>query len=134
MRFIEWGPNLELGLAEIDAQHATLVDLANRLYEELRKSAEGEGARRAVAELFAYSATHFADEEAYFSRFNFASLERHKKSHETFMARASDFEERLASGRPADCAEILAFLKQWIVRHIGREDRDLARIARRSGK
>jgi hemerythrin len=127
---IQWGPDLELGIEELDAQHRSLVDLANRLFSELAKSKSGDETRRAVAELFAYSATHFAEEKEYFARFNFASVDRHKRSHEAFMARASEFEERLTTGNPADADEILAFLKEWIVKHIGREDRELARVAR----
>jgi hemerythrin len=129
---IAWGPNLELGIPKLDSQHKALVDLANRLYAELMTSKSGEETRRAVAELFAYSATHFAEEEEYFSRFNLESLDRHKQGHLAFMARASEFEERLASGNPADADEILAFLKAWIVKHIGREDRELVRVARQA--
>jgi len=131
--FIPWGPDLELGIPEIDAQHRTLVDLANRLYGDLRRAKRGEQARRAVAELFAYSATHFADEEAFFSRFNFPRLEDHRAAHAAFTARAAEFEDRLASGSPADTVEILGLLKSWIRRHIAREDRELVRIARRAG-
>lgn len=130
MDLIRWGPDLELGIPEIDAQHRTLVDLANRLHVELMKSKTGADTRRAVAELFAYSSTHFADEEAYFARYNFASQAEHVASHAAFVARAVEFEERLASGDPAQTVEILAFLKSWIKRHIGRDDRELARVAR----
>jgi hemerythrin len=127
---IAWGPDLELGLPEIDAQHKSLVDLANRLHSALMKSKNGEETARAVAELFAYSATHFADEETYFARYNIASLTEHAASHAAFTERSVEFEERLASGDPAQTAEILAYLVSWIKHHIGREDRELIRIAR----
>jgi hemerythrin len=128
---VQWGPALELGISEIDAQHRSLVNLANKLHSALMKGkAEGE-ARSAVAELFAYSATHFADEEAYFVRYNVPNLDEHVAAHAAFVARAIEFEERLASGDPAQTAEMLGFLKAWIKRHIGREDRELVRVARR---
>jgi hemerythrin-like metal-binding protein len=131
---IEWGPELELGIPLLDAQHRSLIDLANRLFEELKRDKAGEEARRAVAELFAYSATHFADEEAFFERFNFPSRDRHASSHEAFIARAAEFEDRLTAGSPAETAELLAFLQSWIRRHIAREDRELVRVARRAGQ
>lgn len=53
--------------------------------------------------------------------------------HAAFIARASEFEERLSTGNPAETNEILAFLHAWIRRHIGREDRALVRIARMAG-
>jgi hemerythrin-like metal-binding protein len=130
--FIPWGPELELGIPELDSQHRTLVGLANRLFASLKQEKQGEKAALAIAELFAYSATHFADEEAFFSQFNFPSLEKHSASHAAFVARASEFEERLASGSPADTAEILGFLQAWIKRHIALDDRELARIARQA--
>jgi hemerythrin len=130
--FIRWGPDLELGIPELDEQHRTLVDLANRLYEEFKEKRDGQEAKRAVTALFVYSDTHFAAEEAYFARYNFASLEQHVEAHSTFMAKAAEFEDRLASGTPAEAAELLDFLKVWIKRHIGREDRELVRIARRA--
>lgn len=130
---IRWGSDLELGIPELDSQHRNLVDLANRLYAECQGGTRGQEAKRAVAELFAYSATHFADEEAFFARFNFPSLGKHTESHAAFMARAVDFEDRLAAGSPAEAAELLGFLQSWIRRHIGSEDRELVRIARRAG-
>jgi hemerythrin len=128
--FISWGPDLELGIPILDEQHRSLVDLANKLFEAVRKDKASEEARAAIARLFAYSATHFADEEAYFQRYNFPSQDRHAATHAAFIARASEFEERLASGSPVDASEILEFLRGWIRRHIAREDRELARLAR----
>ena len=132
MELIHWGPDLELGIPELDEQHRTLIDLANRLYADLKETKDGQEAKRAVTALFVYSATHFADEEAYFARFNFASLDGHVAAHAAFMSKAVEFEERMASGTPAETAELLEFLKAWIKRHIGREDRALARVARRA--
>jgi hemerythrin len=130
--WITWGPELELGIPEIDAQHKALVDLANRLHCELMTDKSGQQTRRAIAELFAYSATHFADEEAYFARFNLPGIEDHAATHASFVARAVEFEERLVSSAPADNAELLRFLQAWIRRHIARDDRELLRIARRT--
>jgi hemerythrin-like metal-binding protein len=131
---IEWGPDLELGIPQLDAQHRSLIDLANRLFEELKIDKRGAEAKRAVAELFTYSATHFADEEAYFERFNLPSRDKHGSSHAAFVARASEFEDRLTAGSPAETQELLSFLQSWIRRHIAREDRELVRIARRAGQ
>lgn len=131
MPYIEWTNALELGIPEIDRQHRSLVDLANRLFEELKDGKPTEGAAKAVAELFAYSATHFADEEAYFARFNLPDYEKHAETHRSFIARVSDFEDRLHSGDPARVGELLAFTEGWIKRHIAREDRALVRIALR---
>jgi hemerythrin-like metal-binding protein len=131
--FIQWGPDLELGIPLLDAQHRSLVSLANRLYLEHKKGKRGMEAKRAVSELFAYSNTHFGDEEAFFARFNLPSMGQHALAHSAFIARASEFEERLSSGTPAEAAELLGFLESWIKRHIGRDDRELVRIARRVG-
>jgi hemerythrin-like metal-binding protein len=131
MPHIEWKDGWSIGISEIDAQHRRLVDLANRLFEALRVGDPAEGPERAVAELFAYSATHFADEEAYFARFSPKGYEQHVESHKAFMSKVADFEERLASGDPARIGELLAFLETWIRRHIAKEDRSLARLANR---
>lgn len=130
---IRWGPELELGIPSVDEQHRRLVGLANRLFAELKRGGRGEEARRAIAELFAYSATHFADEEGYFSAFNLPGLAEHAEAHAAFIARAAELEDRLIRGAPAETAELLAFLESWIRRHIAREDRELIRIARRAG-
>jgi len=130
--WIPWGPDLELGIPEIDAQHRSLVDLANKLHAQLMNGESGDETRNSVAELFAYSATHFADEEAYFSRFNLPGIADHAAAHASFVARALEFEERLASKAPADNSELLRFLQTWIRRHISRDDRELVRIARRA--
>lgn len=130
--FILWGPKLELGIPAMDAQHRGLVDLANRLYREHRTGKRGNETRDAVAKLFEYAARHFVDEEAYFARFNVQALEEHRAAHAAFIARAKEFEERLAMGASAEAAQLLGFLDFWIKRHIGRDDRELLRIARRA--
>ncbi|GEM_PF-884569 len=130
--FILWGPKLELGIPAMDAQHRGLVDLANRLYREHRMGKRGDEARVAVAKLFEYADRHFVDEEAYFARFNVPALEEHRAAHAAFIARAKEFEERLAMGSSGEAAELLGFLDFWIKRHIGRDDRELLRIARRA--
>ena len=63
MDYLHWVPELDTGIAEIDAQHRRIVDYINQL-QELRHSHDREGLSNVIAEMVDYTMSHFAFEEA----------------------------------------------------------------------
>ena len=65
--YIAWDPKFELGIPVIDSQHKKLVDLCNRLYEDLMKNKDKDGWQMSLSgtlkECVEYVRTHFHDEE-----------------------------------------------------------------------
>ncbi|MDP1526476.1 MAG: bacteriohemerythrin [Rhodocyclaceae bacterium] len=123
---LTWTNTLSIGIRQIDLQHQELIELINAL-----EAAHASGQRQAALEevlpkLSAYVLFHFATEEAMMPRTLGDHAERHRLQHQVFTERV----EALRSMPPEriDLAELIAYLKQWLVEHIMKTDRELARL------
>ena len=63
MALLQWVPELDTGIAEIDTQHKRIVDYINKLHE-LRQTHHRERLAEVIAEMVDYTISHFAFEEA----------------------------------------------------------------------
>jgi diguanylate cyclase (GGDEF)-like protein/hemerythrin-like metal-binding protein/PAS domain S-box-containing protein len=129
MPVIYWSGYFELGIPEIDAQHARLVDLVNALAEALADAGRLPRAATLVAELEAYAAGHFRTEEALMPTSSLGTdvLSRHRREHRAFSDRLGHIRRNGALHRGEFAAEVLDFLTCWLVSHILGADRALAR-------
>ena len=62
METLQWGPDLETGIAVIDAQHKRLVQLVNQMYEARQKH-DMNTVGAVIPEMVDYSVSHFNFEE-----------------------------------------------------------------------
>ena len=121
-RFVEWGPQLDLGMEEINRQHLRLVSLINELHRTLEEAYGLEAIKRIVQGLVDYTANHFAYEEELFARFGYPQTEEHKLKHQQLVAKVLDFQKRVAKGEDV-ANELMAFLKSWLINHIQGSDK-----------
>ena len=54
----------------------------------------------------------------------YPDLDSHKEIHATFVAEVATFAEKLKSGARLSPADIFRFLKEWLIGHIEKQDRD----------
>ena len=112
----------ETGIDVIDGQHKRIVGYLNDL-----ETAIGSKDRAAVGgvleELVDYTQSHFAFEESLMKEAGYKFLEMHKKVHELFIRRVSDFTLRFAKGEDI-AGEVHVMLVRWLSNHIANEDRD----------
>jgi len=128
MPYLEWKDSLAMGIKSIDDQHRQLVDMVNALHDEAETSGHLHcPAPELVARLKAYAAEHFHIEEGYMQAFGYPEFETHQKEHEGFIATVNGFETACTEGS-AGAADVLAFLKEWLVRHIVDEDVKMGRF------
>lgn len=125
---ITWEARLDTGIEVIDAQHRRIVDYINDL--ELAKA---KGDKRLVTDvieqLIDYTQSHFGFEEAMLEEAGYKFLKPHKKVHELFIKRVTDFTIRAAKGEEiAD--ELHSMLCKWLLNHIANEDRDYAQAVK----
>lgn len=76
-----------------------------------------------IEELVDSTQSHFAFEEALMKEAGYKFLEMHKKVHELFIRRVSDFTLRFAKGEDI-AGEVHVMLVRWLSNHIANEDRD----------
>jgi hemerythrin len=121
---IIWESKLNTGIEVIDAQHQRIVDYINDL--EIAKT---KGDKRMVTDvieqLIDYTQSHFGFEESMLEDAGYKFLKPHKKVHELFIKRVTEFTMRAAKGEDiAD--ELHSVLTKWLLNHIANEDRDYA--------
>ena len=126
MILIEWNSTYSVGLEEIDKQHKVLVDLINKLYDAVLQKKEREILGTILNELVLYTKTHFTVEESLMSILHYPELKSHKMAHDKLIEKLNEFGTEFSSNRTDISAELLEFLKTWLIQHIRKTDIDYA--------
>ena len=121
METLQWGPDLETGIAVIDAQHKRLVQLVNQMYEARQKH-DMNTVGAVIPEMVDYSVSHFNFEEELMQDAGYGLLKVHKWLHEQFVNKLPDFQARYQAGEDIT-EELYIMLSRWLTHHICREDR-----------
>jgi hemerythrin len=119
---IVWDSALDTGIEVIDTQHKRIVTYVNQL-----EAAQVSGDRIQVAEIIEqlvdYTQSHFGFEEAMMEEAGYMFLKPHRKVHELFIKRVTDFTVRAAKGENI-ARELHSMLTKWLINHIANEDQD----------
>ncbi len=122
MAFMEWTPEMSVGLEELDDDHKTLVRVINQLADNAGKAGQAGALRQCIFALVRYAEFHFAREEHVMKTCGFAELPEHKVEHEDFttqiQALAGRFEADPDAAAPEINDQLLDYLKNWLTHHI----------------
>jgi len=127
MALMTWGPMLQLGYGDIDAQHKRLVELVNQLDDAMRAGHGRDVMGSVLNELIRYTVYHFAFEEKLMDQYGISSLAAHKAEHKVLVADVTAFKAKFDSGSVAVTTELMAFLRSWLSDHILKTDKALAK-------
>ncbi|WP_143009846.1 bacteriohemerythrin [Propionivibrio dicarboxylicus] len=131
---IEWSPALAVGYAEIDTQHQRLVEIANALNSAMHNGAGAEVSGRVLNELVDYTVRHFGYEEGEMRKHRYPQSDAHKEAHRKLVEEVSAFKEKFDSGKAAISIELMAFIRDWLLNHILKVDKELAAyLSKRAG-
>ncbi len=118
MALMEWSSDLSVSVDEIDEQHQKLVELVNELNEAMSEGKSKEALGDILSELIEYTDYHFQTEEDYMEEFDFAGYSQHKRAHDQFVEKVTDFQSEFKSGKLLLSVKIMNFLKDWVAEHI----------------
>ena len=123
-----WNVAHEVGVREIDEQHATLAGLLNELSVALRN---GQEHAAIYQEIVRYAGFHFATEERLMRSCDYDEEAAHRDMHRRLLddLRALRLEECEVAG----VSLTLRYLQEWLLRHVDGADRDLAAALRVAG-
>ena len=124
---IVWSVAHEVGVAEMDSQHARLAALLNTLATVLRN---GEDHKEAFGEFVRYAAFHFGSEERLMAQSHYAKAAEHRDLHQRLLA---DVSALALAGDGVSTGLILRYLPEWLFRHVDGPDRELAAALLSSG-
>lgn len=123
MAYLDWNDNLSVNVPVIDGQHRELVRLINRLHDAMT---QGQGQRvlgGTVDGLIEYAQIHFRTEERFFDASGYPDSVAHKKEHEDFVVKVTDFKQGFDEGRLMLSLDVMDFLAEWLVKHIQGTDK-----------
>ena len=93
MALLVWQDDLNTGIEVIDQQHRRIVEMLNHLYNAQRSME-----RTVVGEVVDYTLSHFAFEEELMEEAGYAFCAAHKRVHEVFVKRVSEYRMRFQAG------------------------------------
>ena len=117
-----WSEKYEIGIKEVDEQHKDIIDMLNRMHDALPKKNAVDDVIETITALAIYTKLHFKTEEAAMAEIGYPYLERQRKQHATLNQKVHGMVMKMNRGDVPSVRETLAFLKQWLLDHIEKED------------
>lgn len=121
----------QTGIEEIDAQHAKLVELYNRLYEWMQRGHATSATFDALTALESYVAEHFSFEERFQEQIGFAEVDKHREKHRGLISELDQHKQALFDGEDV-ADQLLGFVGNWIKTHTAIEDMKYVRHYRQT--
>ena len=116
-----WESDLEIGIAEIDAQHRNLFRLLSVLRQSTSEVYSFPAAFEALGQLSDETEIHFAVEESLMRMLGYPYMNEHIAEHRRLRDQLNEF-RHLAM----DCdisGELADFIQSWLVDHVNKSDR-----------
>jgi hemerythrin-like metal-binding protein len=120
---LRWSDLLSVGIDSIDSQHKKLVDLINQLYKQMNSGSTKVAVGKTLANLIDYTGSHFHFEEELFAKYDYPEQKDHKVVHSKLVAQVVEFQRQFQKGEKDVSLELMEFLKDWLVNHIKKTDK-----------
>ena len=120
MSHLVWTDALNTGIEVIDNQHKRIVEMINQLHDA-NQGHSREAVGEVIENLVDYTLSHFAFEESLMEDAGYEFLRAHKRVHELFIKRVSEFRMRFQAGEDVG-ADLNGLLSRWLFNHIKSDD------------
>jgi hemerythrin len=118
MALFEWKESYSVNITGVDIQHKRLVEILNELYEAMSARKAKEIIDGILNKMSNYAAIHFLYEEELMKKHNYPEFNEHKKLHDAFVAKVSEFIQKHKEGHLMLSLDVMNFLKDWLKNHI----------------
>ena len=126
IRFFDWGSDRDVGVSAMDDDHREMAALINRLGDELKSGRDEDHLNLCMDQLVMRTSGHFAREERWMDRHEYAHRAIHKAEHARLLEDLTGLGRRLDS---RSMVVTMRYLQDWLCRHVDDNDRELARTA-----
>jgi len=130
MSLFQWNDNFSVGNGEIDGQHKKLFQLADRFHSAMASGQGKQILQQTLNDLIDYTKHHFASEEKVMLKSSYPEYARHKAEHDALTHKVLQFRDEVAADRVVVTIDVLHFLKDWLVNHIGQMDKKIGEYLR----
>ena len=119
---LQWRDGLSVDNDVIDADHKSLIEIANRVEMSLGTD-DRQQLTDALANLCTYAADHFAREERIASAGGYAQLPALNRSREALTKSLEQLQAQIGQERTTHAVDrFVARLRSWLVDHVIKED------------
>ncbi len=118
MELIKFEEKYSVKVKEIDEQHENIFAVLNKLFEATKVGTASEVLGGIIKDMAEYAVYHFETEEKYMKEFAFEGYDEHKKKHDEFVAKVTDFKNMFDAGQASVSVEVLSFLFDWVKEHV----------------
>lgn len=122
MELIKAEDTPRVGVLEIDAQHAALIGLVNRLHQAMTQREGRETLDAIIVALVEHTQQHFAYEEQLMTQHQYPNYAEHKADHDRLMQHIMNLSEQFRSGDLLLSFAVMVDLKAWATIHIEKSD------------
>ena len=123
-RLYEWGPEFSVYIRGLDNQHQYLVVTLNNLYRYLIAGSPRKVLDNTLDAMADYTKFHFRSEERLFDKYGYPRAEGHRRQHQVFVNKVTEFMEKYKANEERLTLEVLHFLADWVKNHILTSDHD----------
>ncbi|WAF76920.1 bacteriohemerythrin [Aeromonas dhakensis] len=130
---LHWNEAFMVQVPSMDNQHLGLFEAMNRLYQAVIDKSPAQLRKQRLDELLKLAIQHFADEEQVMEQAGYPELRRHKEEHARLLAELDTLMQRNGPDDEEFNMELLVFLKNWLLNHISKVDKQYSGSLRQAG-
>ena len=130
---IIWTDDYNLGISSLDEQHKKFVGAIDKLYELITNQVSQDELKKIFATLIEYHNLHFSTEEKYFKEFAYEGAAEHMAEHKLFTQKVDDYMRRSNDGSYNIAFDLVDFLEDWLITHIGSTDKKYVKCFKEHG-
>ena len=130
---LHWNEAFMVQVPSMDSQHLGLFEAMNRLYQAVLDKSPAQLRKQRLDELLKLATQHFADEERVMEQAGYPELRRHKQEHARLLAELDTLMQRNGTDDEEFNMELLVFLKNWLLNHISKVDKQYSGTLRQAG-
>ncbi|MEZ6995965.1 MULTISPECIES: bacteriohemerythrin [Aeromonas] len=130
---LHWNEAFMVQVPSMDNQHLGLFEAMNRLYQAVIDKSPAQLRKQRLDELLKLATRHFADEERVMEQAGYPELRRHKQEHARLLAELDTLMQRNGPDDEEFNMELLVFLKNWLLNHISKVDKQYSGSLRQAG-
>ena len=118
-----WSDAFLINIEQMDRQHKGLFHAMNHFYQACRDELNESTIQQRLDELVKLAKQHLQDEEQLMQKANYSQLSGHKQVHVKLLTDLDRLLARFKAKEPGSDMEIIMFLKNWLIDHIFRVDK-----------
>jgi len=126
MAYVDWTPDLSVGVETIDKQHQRWIELLNDFAAAVTSGHARDRLFDTLTEVVEYARTHFAYEEDVLETSGYPGFSAHRAIHQKFAAEAEAMLADLKAGKWLSTTTVLSKQKDWLINHIRKVDQQYA--------